>query len=346
MDAFYASVEQRDNPDLRGKPVAVGGSSRRGVVAAASYEARKFGVRSAMPSITAKRRCPDLIFVRARFSVYKEVSRQIRDIFSEYTDLVEPLSLDEAFLDLTDAKQEPPSATVLANRIRKEIFDQTECTASAGVSYCKFLAKVASGMNKPNGLTVVTPDDAQDFIASLPIEKFFGVGKVTAKKFKKMGIFTGADLRNCSELMLSQRFGKAGRYYHRISHGLDSRPVRTHHIRKSVSAERTFFDDITTEVELCDKVRAIASEVAKRLDKIGAGGKTVTVKIKYHDFVIRTRSKTIGHEVRTSDELGQIADYLLHHPMLPDQPVRLLGVGVSNLKFDNEQAEEGQLAFW
>ncbi len=345
MDAFYASVEQRDNPELRGKPVAVGGSSKRGVVAAASYEARRFGIHSAMPSITAKRRCPELVFVRARFAVYKEVSRQIRSIFSRYTDLIEPLSMDEAFLDLTEPKVGPPSATLLANRIREEIATDTGCTASAGVSYCKFLAKVASGINKPNGITVVKPEDAAAFIGSLPIEKFFGVGKVTAKKFKKYGINNGYDLRQCSELMLTQKFGKAGRFYYRIAQGLDARPVRTHRVRKSVSAERTFFDDIDSGDEMSEKIATIAAEVAARLERAGASGKTVTLKIKYHDFVIRTRSRTLPRPLGTEAELKDIANHLLRSPALPDRPVRLLGIGVSNLKFANSN-QEGQLDIW
>jgi DNA polymerase-4 len=245
MDAFFASVEQRDNPELRGKPIAVGGSRLRGVVAAASYEARVFGVRSAMPSVTAKRLCPDLIFVKHNFARYKEVSEQIREIFLSYTDLVEPLSLDEAFLDVTDPKRGPKSATLIAQAIRKEIFDTTQLTASAGVSFNKFLAKVASDINKPNGMKVITREEAPAFLAALPVKDFHGVGKKTAARLEKMGFHSGADLLPLSELEMAQRFGKMGRHLYKIVNALDDRPVNPNRIRKSIGAERTFSDDIT-----------------------------------------------------------------------------------------------------
>lgn len=250
MDAFFASVEQHDNPDLKGKPVAVGGSSERGVVAAASYEARKFGVRSAMSSKIAKRKCPDLIFVKHRFDRYKEISAQIREIFFEYTDLVEPLSLDEAYLDVTQIKKGKPSATLIAKEIKQQIFDKTGLTASAGVSYNKFLAKVASDVNKPNGIFVVTPIEAQEFIDNLEVKKFFGIGKVTASKLNKMGVWYGRDLRKIERLELVNLFGKAGNYYFEISRGEDKRMVQASRERKSIGAENTFEHDLYTDIEL------------------------------------------------------------------------------------------------
>ncbi|MBT8399785.1 MAG: DNA polymerase IV [Rhodothermia bacterium] len=330
MDAFYASVEQRDNPELRGKPVAVGGR-RRGVVMAASYEARVFGVRSAMPSATAARRCPDLNFVKPRMSVYAEVSRQIRAIFRSFTDLVEPLSLDEAYLDVTDPLRGPKSATLLARMIKDEIRATTRLTASAGVSFNKFLAKVASGFEKPDGLTVIGPEDANDFIASLPIEKFFGIGKVTAARMKKQGVFTGADLQSLSEVELAQRFGKMGRHYYRIVRGLDDREVRPDRRRKSVGAERTFFEDLDDVGQMEDKIEEIARVLADRMERAGASGRTVTLKIKYHDFVVRTRSRTLPGTVCESADLYRVGRELLHTPMPPPRAVRLLGLSVSKL---------------
>lgn len=345
MDAFYASVEQRDNPELRGKPVAVGGSSNRGVVAAASYEARKFGIHSAMASVTARRKCPELIFIRPRFEVYKEVSREIRSIFEEYTSLVEPLSLDEAYLDITEPLKGGPVATDIAREIKKRIRDEVHLTASAGVSFNKFIAKVASGMNKPDGLTVVRPDQCERFIDALPIEKFFGVGKVTARKFRNLGIRNGADLRLRSKAELERYFGKSGRYYYYICRGEDNRPVRTSWRRKSVGAERTFFEDISTEGEFDEKLRDVSERVSSRMKKIRASGRTVTVKIKYHDFTINTRSKTLAHEVCEVEELYQVGSNLLRTPLLPQRPVRLLGLSVSNLKFPDDDEELSQLGF-
>jgi len=330
MDAFYASVEQRDDPVLRGKPVAVGGGSLRGVVAAASYEARKFGVRSAMPSVTARKRCPDLVFVKPRFEVYVRISRQIRDIFREYTPHIQPLSLDEAYLDVTDAAARFGSATAIAREIRARILSETGLTASAGVSVNKFVAKAASAMNKPDGLTVVRPDQVQKFIAALPIEKFYGVGPVTAKKFHRLGVRNGADLARMPESELAKKFGRSGRYFHRVAHGVDDRPVQSHRERKSLGAERTFFENVEDHDELLRRLEEIADRVWERLEKAEAYGKTVTVKIKYHDFEIRTRSRTYPRPIETSDHLRRAATDLIRTPSWPERPVRLLGITLSN----------------
>ena len=330
MDAFYASVEQRDNPELQGMPVAVGGSGIRSVVAAASYEARKFGVHSAMPSVTAKRLCPGLIFVRHRFEVYREVSQQIRAIFSEYTDLVEPLSLDEAFLDVTENKHKIGSAIQIAREIKKKIKAETKLTASAGVAQNKFLAKIASDIRKPDGLTFIPPDKALEFLDQLPINKFFGVGKKTGAKMKRLGIHTGADLRTWTELELAQRFGKTGRHFYRMVRAIDDRPVRPHRARKSVSAETTFSEDVHNESEMLEKLDSLAKRVAAHLVKGNLAGYTVTLKIKYHDFEIQTRSKTVAFAVSEADQMMKVIHELLHRPTFPERPVRLLGIGVSN----------------
>ena len=334
MDAFYASVEQRDFPELKGKPVAVGGSSQRGVVAAASYEARKFGVRSAMPSVTAARLCPDLVFVKARFDVYREVSQQIRAIFLEYTDLVEPLSLDEAYLDVTENKKGIAAATQIAKEIRERILAETQLTASAGISINKFLAKVATDINKPNGMTLIPPDRAEAFLERLEIQKFYGIGAKTAEKMKRLGIFTGADLKARSEVDLARLFGKAGRHYFRIVRALDKRPVKPDRQRKSVGAENTFSEDLNTEAEMISKLTPIVHKVADRLGKADLAGRTVTLKIKYHDFVINTRSRSAGVFLATFEDLMPVVEALLHQPEFPPQPVRLLGVSVSNLNHD------------
>ncbi len=331
MDAFYASVEQRDEPALRGKPIAVGGSGRRGVVMTASYEARRFGVHSAMPSARARRLCPDLLFVRPRFEAYKEASKVMRGVFKEYTSLVEPLSLDEAFLDVTSPLKGPPSATLIARQIKTAILERTGLTSSAGVASNKFLAKVASGMNKPDGLTVVTPGEAEAFIAALPIEKFFGVGPATAKRFKALGIRTGEDLRERSRPELVQHFGKAGHWYYRISRGIDDRPVSTSRERKSLSAERTFSDDLATLHDMDEKLSEIAEEVARRMAKCKLTGRTVTVKIKYHDFVIATRSRTVPSGISSTEDITAVARMLLHGEP-PKRPVRLLGIGIAKLR--------------
>ncbi|QHL89071.1 DNA polymerase IV [Nibribacter ruber] len=343
MDAFYASVEQRDNPALRGKPVAVGGTKARGVVAAASYEARQFGVYSAMPSSIAFRKCPTLIMVPTRFEVYQQVSRQIREIFLRYTDLVEPLSLDEAYLDVTENKFGLKSAMYIALRIKQEIQQETRLTASAGVSFNKFLAKVASGTNKPDGITVIMPDEAEAFVEALPIEKFYGIGDVTAAKMKQLGIHTGADLKARSEADLRRHFGKSGSYFYQIARAQDDRLVEPNRIRKSIGSERTFGQDLETEEEMLPELRRIAEEVAYDLHRLEASGKTVTLKLKYQDFTLNTRSKTFFSNVRTEDVILDIAAELLHSPAFPAKPIRLLGITVSNLSYGQQQS--GQLSF-
>ncbi|GHA55403.1 DNA polymerase IV [Pontibacter akesuensis] len=341
MDAFFASVEQRDNPELRGKPVAVGGSKARGVVAAASYEARKYGVHSALASKIAAQRCPQLIFVKARFDVYSAISRQIRDIFYSYTDLVEPLSLDEAYLDVTENKIGMPSASIIAKEIKKRILEETGLTASAGVSYNKFLAKIASDMNKPDGFTLITPDKAEALVAGLEIEKFHGIGKVTAAKMQSMGILTGADLKLRSEEDLVRHFGKVGRYYYRISRAQDDRSVQPHRVRKSIGSERTFDDDLTEEDDLLERLQYLSEEVAQDMARLQASAKTVTVKIKYFDFTQNTRSKTYLSDFNSASAIFTIARELLRTPQLPAYPVRLLGIAVSSLTYQHDRLQEG-----
>ncbi len=332
MDAFFASVEQRDDPSLRGKPVAVGGAGPRGVVAAASYEARPFGVRSAMPSFKAKRLCPDLIFVKSRFEAYKAASRTIRDVFSRYTDLIEPLSLDEAYLDVTAPKQGGPSATNIAALIKAEIKEATGLTASAGVSFNKFLAKIASDLDKPDGLSVIIPDQADAFIAGLPIERFFGVGPVTAQKMKAHGINTGLDLRKRSEDELVRSFGKVGRHYFRISRGQDDREVRSDRPNKSIGAERTFENDLSDQAVMLERLEPLAKRIAERMATTSNYGRTVTLKIKYRDFSITTRQRTVDDQVHHASELMKLAGWLLHNPAPPHLPVRLLGLSVSTFE--------------
>lgn len=333
MDAFYASVEQRDFPELRGKPVAVGGSSKRGVVSAASYEARAFGVHSAMSSAMAARKCPGLVFVPTRFEVYRAVSKQVRAIFQRYTDVIEPLSLDEAYLDVTVSHTPGLSATEIARRIRRDIQEETGLTASAGVSYNKFLAKVGSDFRKPDGLTVIRPRDALAFIAVLPVEKFHGVGPVTARRMHDQGIRTGSDLRQFDEEELVQRFGKAGRYYYRVCRGQDERPVRVHRGRKSLGAERTFETNMTTPDEMMDRLRAISEKVASRLHEAGLAGKTITLKIKTSDFRISTRQTSAENMVHDAEDIFDVVALLLNHaPSPPVEPVRLLGISISQLR--------------
>jgi DNA polymerase-4 len=330
MDAFYASVEQLDNPELKGKPVAVGGSRERGVVAAASYEARKFGVRSAMPSKTAKRKCADLIFVKPRFDRYKEISNQIRNIFLEYTDLVEPLSLDEAYLDVTFAKKGLPSATLIAKEIKQRIFDEIHLTASAGVSYNKFLAKVASDVNKPNGIFVVTPKQAQEFIDNLEVRKFFGIGKVTAEKLNKNGIWFGRDLKKMDRLELVRMFGKAGDYYYKICRGEDEREVQPSRERKSVGAEDTFFTDLYRVEELEKELLKIADTLWPRIERSKVKAKTLTFKFKYADFEQHTRSNTITGYFISKNQLVAESLKLLNKGGGFSKGIRLLGLTVSN----------------
>jgi DNA polymerase IV len=340
MDAFFASVEQRDHPELRGRPIAVGGGGPRGVVAAASYEARKFGVRSAMPGARARQLCPDLIFVRHRFEVYKEVSLQVRAILEEYTDLIEPVSLDEAYMDVTHPKQGPHSATRIAEAVRYKIFEATGLTASAGVSYCKFLAKIASDLNKPNGLSVILPEQAEAFLEALPIEKFHGIGQATAKKMHKIGVKTGYDLKQRTLLELARRFGRAGRYYYNIVRGIDDRPVRSHGVRKSISVENTFLTDLEHIPDMMEQLIEIADDLANRIRRSDNPGRTLTLKVKYADFRIVTRSKTLDHEIFTAVEMLDLAAPLLADTEATTRKVRLLGLGVSNLRKEAEQARE------
>jgi DNA polymerase-4 len=311
MDAFYASVEQRDNPELRGKPVAVGGSRERGVVAAASYEARQFGVHSAMPSITAKRKCPDLIFVKPRFDAYKAVSLQIREIFAAYTPIIEPLSLDEAYLDVTENLKGISLATQIAEEFRGRIRAETELTASAGVSYNKFLAKLASDHRKPDGLFVITPNTGPSFVETLPVRKFHGIGPATARKMAQLGIQTGLDLKGQTEAFLQHHFGKAGSYYYWAARGVDERPVRADRARKSVGAENTFPVDLFTYEAARDALRGIVDKVWRYCEGAGIRGRTVTLKVKFANFQIITRSRTGQTQIRTRGELEQLGDALL-----------------------------------
>jgi DNA polymerase-4 len=332
MDAFFASVEQRDDPELRGRPVAVGGSRERGVVAAASYEARKFGVHSAMPSVTARRRCPELIFVPPRFEVYRAVSLQIREIFAEHTDLIEPLSLDEAYLDVTDNHQGIASATEIAERIRARIRAETNLTASAGVSYNKFLAKLASDHRKPDGLFVITPKMGPSFVEGLPVGRFHGVGPTTSAKMKGLGIETGSDLRAKALEFLSAHFGKSGPYYHAIARGIDDRPVRANRIRKSVGAENTFAEDLTAFEPMREALQPIVDKVWRHCEAAGISGRTVTLKVKYADFRQITRSESVPAAIAGRSELEAITVALLQPLMPPPKGVRLLGVTLSGLQ--------------
>ena len=336
MDAFYASVEQRDDPALRGKPVAVGGQ-HRGVVTAASYEARKYGVRSAMPSVTARRRCPELLFVKPRFDVYRSVSQQIRGIFGDYTDLVEPLSLDEAYLDVTEDRHGLGSARAIAEDIRRRIRAETGLTASAGVSYCKFIAKLASDHRKPDGLTVVTPDRGPEFVASLPVARFHGIGPVTARKMEGLGILTGADLRDWSLAALQARFGSAADWYWRICRGIDEREVKPDRPYKSVSAERTFDEDLSEPQRLAAELGRIAGYAWARVERADVAGRTVTLKVKFADFTIITRSKSFPLNVAGPEAFAAAGQALLAalHPL--PKGVRLLGLGLHNLCEDADR---------
>ncbi len=332
MDAFFAAIEQRDKPELRGKPVIVGGSPEsRGVVSTCSYEARKFGVHSAMPTARAKRLCPNGIFLPVRMEAYRRESRIIRNIFYSYTDLVEPLSVDEAFLDVTLNNFHQPSATLAARDIQSWIYRETGLTASAGVSYNKFIAKVASDFRKPAGLTVVPPDEGQAFIDALPIEKFYGVGKVTAAKFKKMGVNNGYDLRQLSQIEIADKFGKPGLFYYEIARGIDNRPVQPERARKSLGREVTLVEDLDDCGEMLRIIKELSGRVEVLLEKEKIpGGRTVTLKIRYEDFQIVTRSRSFEHEVRERDEIFGTAADLLNLTEAGERKVRLLGVTVSN----------------
>jgi DNA polymerase-4 len=330
MDAFYASVEQRDNPELRGKPVAVGGSRERGVVAAASYEARKFGVHSAMPSITAKRKCPELIFVKPRFDVYSAISQQIRAIFAEHTPLIEPLSLDEAYLDVTENLQGIATATEIATLIRARIKEVTGLNASAGISYNKFLAKLASDHRKPNGQFVITPRTGPAFVETLPVGKFHGIGPATSTKMQRLGIHTGADMKARDLAFMQQHFGKSGAYYYWVSRGIDNRPVRPDRVRKSVGGENTFFTDLTTLDEARSALGPIIDKVWRHYDTHGTRGRTVTLKVKYADFQLLTRSRTGAAVVTSRAELEEMSFSLLTLFFPVTKGIRLLGVSISS----------------
>lgn len=331
MDAFFASVEQRDNPDLRGKAVVVGGDGPRGVVAAASYEARRFGVRSAMPSARARRLCSDLIFVPPRFDIYRRVSTQIRDIFLSWTPLVQPLSLDEAYLDVTENSRNEPSATRIAAAIRAEILEKTHLTASAGVSYNKFLAKIASDMDKPDGLYVIPPARGPDFVAALPVRKFHGVGPATANKMERLGIKTGEDLRTHSLDFLMRQFGKAGRYYYWAARGIDHRAVNPDQQRKSIGTETTFRSDLMDHASCMDALEPLIDSLARQCARRDLAGKTVTLKLRYADFKTITRSRTLNHAIASATHITEIVVMLLQGLMPLPQGVRLLGVTLSGL---------------
>lgn len=344
MDAFYASVEQMDNPLLRDKPIAVGGSESRGVVAAASYEARKFGVRSAISGVLAKKYCPELIFVKPRFDRYKEISNKIRKIFYEYTDLVEPLSLDEAYLDVTKNKKGNPSASLLAQEIRLRILDETGLTASAGISINKFVAKIASDYNKPNGQKTVNPDEVISFLEELPIRKFYGVGKVTTEKMYQLGIFTGLDLKSKSLEFLEKHFGKSGNFYFNVVRGIHNSEVKSDRITKSVAAEHTFDVNLSSEIYMMEKLESIAIAVEQRLKKYNIAGKTVTLKIKYSDFSQQTRSKTLPYFISDKALILEIVKELLFQERMKDS-VRLLGISLSNLNTEEKKFLVVQLKF-
>ncbi len=344
MDAFYASVEQLDNPDLRGKPLAVGGSEKRGVVSAASYEARKFGVKSAMSGVLAKQKCPHIIFVPPRFDRYKEISGKIREIFFDYTDLVEPLSLDEAYLDVTENKKGNPSASMIAQEIRNRIWEELELRASAGISVNKFLAKVASDINKPNGQKTIPPEEVIPFLETLSVNKFYGVGKVTAAKMHNLGIFTGNDLKQKSLVELTKLFGKSGSFYYNIVRGIHRSEVKPNRARKSIAAERTFSDNISSEVFMLEKLNKIAEELERRMVRSNTKGKTVTLKIKYSDFTQQTRSKTVPEYIQKREEFMPIVEELLYQEQMKNS-VRLLGISFGNLDTEKKEPVWVQLKF-
>lgn len=344
MDAFYASVEQMDNPFLRGKPVAVGGNENRGVVSAASYEARKFGVRSAISGVMAKKNCPELIFVSPRFDRYREISKKVLSIFYEYTDLVEPLSLDEAYLDVTINKKGNPSATLLAQEIRLRILNEVGLTASAGISVNKFVAKVASDFNKPNGQKTVRPDEVVAFLEVLPIRKFYGVGKVTTDKMYQLGIFTGLELKDKSLEFLETHFGKSGNFYFNVVRGIHNSEVKSERITKSVAAEHTFDVNLSSEIFMIEKLKRIASELERRLKKHKIAGKTITLKIKYSDFTQQTRSKTLPYFISEKDLILDVVQELLYQEKMKDS-VRLLGISLSNLNTEVKKTVVIQLKF-
>lgn len=344
MDAFYASVEQMDNPELKGKPLAVGGSEVRGVVSAASYEARKFGVRSAMSGVQAKRNCPDLIFVPPRFDRYKEISKKIQKILYDYTDLVEPLSLDEAYLDVTQNKKGNPSATLIAQEIRKRIFDEVGLTASAGISANKFVAKIASDYNKPNGQKTINPEEIEGFLEGLDIKKFYGIGKVTTEKMYQHGIFTGKDLKRKTLDYLETHFGKSGSQYYNIVRGIHNSAVKPNRTAKSVAAEHTFETNLTSEIFMEERLERIAFELERRLQKHKISGKTITLKIKYSDFSQQTRSKTLPYFISDKGLIFETVKELLYQERMKDS-VRLLGIALANLNTEIKKSVVVQLRF-
>ncbi len=343
MDAFYASVEQLDNPDLRGKAIAVGGSEERGVVSAASYEARKYGVRSAMSGKIARKNCPQLIFVKPRFDRYKEISQKIRAIFYEYTDLVEPLSLDEAYLDVTENKKGNPSASMIAKEIRQRIANELHLNASAGISSSKFIAKIASDINKPNGQKTIQPEEVIPFLEELPIKKFFGIGKVTAAKMYNLGIFSGKDLKSKDKAFLIQHFKSSGEHYFNLVRGNYHSKVKPNRIRKSVAAEHTFMTNLTSEIFMMEKLEVISEELEKRLIKSKVSGKTVTLKIKYSDFTTQTRSKTLPYFIKEKAVLLETVKELLFQEKVMNS-VRLLGISVTNLNIHSKKTIEKPIA--
>lgn len=344
MDAFYASVEQMDNPLLRGKPIAVGGSENRGVVAAASYEARKFGVKSASSGVMAKKNCPELIFVKPRFERYKEISSKIQKIFYEYTDLVEPLSLDEAYLDVTINKKGNPSATLLAQEIRQRIYNEVGLTASAGISVNKFVAKIASDYNKPNGQKTVNPEDVTSFMEELAIRKFHGVGKVTTEKMYQLGIFTGKDLKSKSVDFLERHFGKSGIFYFNVVRGIHNSEVKSNRISKSVAAEHTFDTNLSSEIFMMEQLDHIADILERRLKKKNVAGKTITLKIKYSDFTQQTRSKTLPYFISGKGMILEVVKELLYQERMKNS-VRLLGISLNNLNTEERKFVVVQLKF-
>jgi len=344
MDAFFASVEQRDQPEYKGKPLVVGGSpDRRGVVAAASYEARRFGIHSAMPSRTAIQKCPHLIFVRPRFEVYRQVSDVVRQIFYSFTDLVEPLSLDEAYLDVTQNKRGLPSATLIAREIKAKIFAETNLTASAGISINKFLAKTASAINKPDGLYLIPPENAESFVEQLPIEKFYGIGQATAKKMHEAGVFTGADLKKWTETDLLRKFGKVGSFYFGIVRGQDDRAVEPNRVRKSIGAEESYADDLVDRHQMFNALEEICTCLQKRVEESETSGRTLTLKVKYADYQQVTRSRTFLESLHDRHVIMETAMSLLDSTEAQLKRVRLLGLSLSNLDCEREEEEHVQL---
>ena len=343
MDAYYASVEQRDDPSLKGKPIAVGGNEKRGVITTASYAARKFGVGSAMPGYMAKQKCPELIFVKPRFEVYSEISHQIRDIFREYTDLIEPLSLDEAYLDITTNKKEISLATEVADMIQQQIFDSLNLTCSIGVSYCKFLAKIASDLKKPNGITVIKPHQAIKFIEQLPVKKFFGVGKVTAEKMNKLDIHTGLDLKSKDRHFLITHFGKSGKHYYDIVRGIDNRPVVSHRERKSLAVERTLEENLSAKADIVQTCEVIIDKLVARLDKHKSYGRTLTLKIKRADFSIINRSKSLKALYDNKDIIHAETIKLIDQNFDTFGEIRLIGLSISNFNNSEDEPDQSQM---